>query len=57
MSYSLNSGGYEGDYMGDYYIGIMKGDTKSLDYGSQYNRVDLWDSRGRVDKEMKTTVL
>ena len=36
MSYSLNSleGGYIGDYIGDYYIGVIKGDTRSLDYSS-----------------------
>ena len=35
MSYSLNSlkGGYIGDYIGTT-IGVIKGDTRSLDYGS-----------------------
>ena len=35
MSYSLNSfkEGYMGDYIGDYY-GVIKGDTRSLDYSS-----------------------
>ena len=34
--YSLNSlkGGYIGDYVEDYYRGVIKGDTRSLDYGS-----------------------
>ena len=36
MSYNLNSikRGYIGDYIGDYYIGVIKGDTRSLDSGS-----------------------
>ena len=36
MSYSLNSlkGDYIGEYIGDYYIGVIKGDTRSLDYSS-----------------------
>ena len=35
MSHSLNSlkGGYMGDYIG-YIIGVIKGDTRSLDHGS-----------------------
>ena len=35
MSYSLNSlmGGYIGDYIGTT-IGVIKGDTRSLDYSS-----------------------
>ena len=35
MSYSLNSlnGGYLGDYIRIYYVGI-KGDTRSFDYSS-----------------------
>ena len=35
MSYGLNSlmGGYIGDYIGDYYR-VIKGDIRSLDYGS-----------------------
>ena len=35
MSYSLNSltGGYVGDYIGEYYR-VIKGDTWSLDHGS-----------------------
>ena len=41
MSHNLNSlkGGSIGDYIGDYYrglIGVIKGDTRSLDYSS-YN--------------------
>ena len=37
MSYSLNSlikGGYTGDHIGDYYTGVIQGDTRSLDYSS-----------------------
>ena len=36
MNCSLNSlkEGYIGDYIGDYIIGAIKGDTRSLDYGS-----------------------
>ena len=36
MSNSLNSlnGGYMADSIGDYYIGLIKGDTRSLDCGS-----------------------
>ena len=36
MSYGLNSlkGGYIGEYIGDYNIGGIEGDTRSLDYGS-----------------------
>ena len=39
MSYRLNSlkGINIGDYIGDYCIGGIKGDTRSLDYGS-----DMW---------------
>ena len=35
MSYSLNclKGGYIGDYIGDYYR-VIRGDTRSLEYGS-----------------------
>ena len=42
MSCSLNSlkGGYVGDYIGDYYIGVIKGDARSLDYGSYVDEPD-----------------
>ena len=38
MSYGLNSlkGDYIGDDIGNYYRGVIKGDTRSLDYSS-YN--------------------
>ena len=38
MSCSLHTlnVGYIGDYIGEYYIGAIKGDTRSLDYSS-YN--------------------
>ena len=36
MTHNLKSlkGGYAGDYVGNCYIGIIKGDTTSSDYGS-----------------------
>ena len=39
MCYSLNSlkGGYIGDHIGGS-IGVIKGDTRSLDYGSYEER-------------------
>ena len=46
MCQNLNSlkGGYIGDYIRDYY-GVIKGDTRSLDYSSHRRRnhaKDLW---------------
>ena len=40
MSHNLNSlrGGYIGDYIWDYYRGLLKGDTRSLDYSSHNTR-------------------
>ena len=42
MSYSLNSlkGGYKGDYIGGI-IGVIKGDTRSLDYSSYEDYIPL----------------
>ena len=36
LSNSLDSlsGGFLGGYIGDYHIGVIKGDIRSLDYGS-----------------------
>ena len=46
MSCNLNSlkGGYIRDYIGDYYIGVIKGDTRSLDSSSYM----VWGFRVRV---------
>ena len=32
--FTLLKGGYIGDSIGEYYIGLIQGDTRSLDYGS-----------------------
>ena len=42
--------GYIGDYIGDYYIGVNKGDTRSLDYSS--SRVYI----GIMKKKMEATI-
>ena len=48
MGYSLNSlnRGYIGEYIGDYY-GVIKGDTRSLDYGSHGHESRLRLGRAR----------
>ena len=41
MSHSLNSlrgGGLYRDYIGDYYIVVIKGDTRSLDFCSKFRQ-------------------